>query len=303
MAEVSRKYLELEDAFGPIPDLESFAQGEDVVILTILSERDEVLASFGGLLDAGGYDFEEPYEPESPYRGLPGQDDLPPEGLEIQPVLDEGRDDVVGREIPEFQELAPALREDAEADTIVVNDVQLTADSSVEALRTAGRFLGISTAGSKRKIFERIKSHHISSLRLRALEIARGEYEAMQPHPRYRDAPAQPSMRERKLHEVTHLPFKPWCSVCVQGKSRSDHQRPTPPDEMSQRTYPTVQCDFYFISGNLNVLIMVDYWTKYVAVEPLRNKLQSVVGGVVARFLGELGYFDHSTTSQYLQLE
>lgn len=184
------------------------------------------------------------------------------------------------------------MREDAEADTIVVHDVQLTADSSVEALRTAGRFLGISTAGSKRKIFERIKSHHISSLRLRALEIARGEYEAMQPHPRYRDAPAQPSMRERKLHEVTHLPFKPWCSVCVQGKSRSDHQRPTPPDEMSQRTYPTVQCDFYFISGNLNVLIMVDYWTKYVAVEPLRNKLQSVVGGVVARFLGELGYFD-----------
>ena len=292
VAEVSRKYLELEDAFGPIPDLESFAQGEDVVILTILSERDEVLASFGGLLDGGGYDFEEPYEPESPYRGLPGQDDLPPEGLEIQPVLDEGRDDVVGREIPEFQELAPALREDAEADTIVVNDVQLTADSSVEAMRTAGRFLGISTAGSKRKIFERIKSHHISSLRLRALEIARGEYEATQPHPRYRDAPAQPSMRERKLHEVTHLPFKPWCSVCVQGKSRSDHQRPTPPDEMSQRTYPTVQCDFYFISGNLNVLIMVDYWTKYVAVEPLRNKLQSVAGGVVARFLGELGYFD-----------
>ena len=37
---------------------------------------------------------------------------------------------------------------------------------------------------------------------------------------------------------------------------------------------------------------MVDSWTKFIAVEPLRNKLQSVVGGAVARFLGELGYHD-----------
>ena len=29
-----------------------------------------------------------------------------------------------------------------------------------------------------------------------------------------------------------------------------------------------------------------------MGVEPLRNKLQSVVGGTVARFLGELGYYD-----------
>jgi hypothetical protein len=42
----------------------------------------------------------------------------------------------------------------------------------------------------------------------------------------------------------------------------------------------------------LNILIMVDSWTKFIAVEPLRNKLQSVVGGAVARFLGELGYHD-----------
>ena len=37
---------------------------------------------------------------------------------------------------------------------------------------------------------------------------------------------------------------------------------------------------------------MVDGWTKCIAVEPLRNKFQSVVGAAVARFLGELGYYD-----------
>jgi hypothetical protein len=55
----------------------------------------------------------------------------------------------MGRYIPEHQEIAPALREDAAADAIVVNDVQVTPYSSDEVLRTAGRFLGVSTAGSR----------------------------------------------------------------------------------------------------------------------------------------------------------
>jgi hypothetical protein len=78
----------------------------------------------------------------------------------------------------------------------------------------------------------------------------------------------------------------------VQAKSRANHQKASAPEELAQRSYPTVQCDFYTVSGNLNVLIMVDCWTKFVAVEPLRNKLQSVVGAAVAKFLGELGYYD-----------
>lgn len=56
------------------------------------------------------------------------------------------------------------------------------------------------------------------------------------------------------------------------------HEGPTP-----------LQCAFYTVDGNLNVLITVDYQTKHIAVEPLRNKLQSVVGGAVARFWESLG--------------
>ena len=66
------------------------------------------------------------------------------------------RDEVHGREIPEFQEIAPALQEDAAAELIKVNDVHITPNSSVEILRAAGRFLGVSTSGSKRKIFDRM---------------------------------------------------------------------------------------------------------------------------------------------------
>ena len=82
VVELSSKYLELDDPFRPIPDLESYAQGEDVIVLTILSERDEALAHFGGLLDVGGYAMEEPYELESPYQGE-AEDVLP---IEDQPI-------------------------------------------------------------------------------------------------------------------------------------------------------------------------------------------------------------------------
>ena len=290
VVEVGRKYLEMTEPFGMIPDLESYAQGEEVVILTILSEKEECLAHFGGLLDAGGYNMEEPYEPESPLREEPGNFEI--EGMVVEPELDEGRDGIRGREIPEFQEIAPALREEEIANVIKVNDVNVTPTSSIAVLRAAGRFLGVSTSGSKAKIFNRIRAAHVSALRLRALEVARGEFEAMQPHPRFQDVPAQPTIQERKLHDVTHLPFKKWCAVCVQAKSRANHQKASAPEELAQRSYPTVQCDFYTVSGNLNVLIMVDCWTKFVAVEPLRNKLQSVVGAAVAKFLGELGYYD-----------
>ena len=185
----------------------------------IFSEKEECLARFVGLLDAGGYNIDEAYKPESPYRG------------EENPDV-EG---VAGRDVPEFQAIAPALEEDEVADIITVNDVNVSAHSSVEVLRTAGRFLGVSTSRSKAKIFRRIRETHISALRLRALEVARGECETMRPHPRFQDAHVQPSIQKRELHEVTHIPCKKWCSVCIQAKSCVNHQRPTPPDDLAQR--------------------------------------------------------------------
>ena len=37
---------------------------------------------------------------------------------------------------------------------------------------------------------------------------------------------------------------------------------------------------------------MVDVWTKYIGVEPLRNKNAGVIGAIIARFLSNLSYFD-----------
>ena len=54
--------------------------------------------------------------------------------------------------------------------------------------------------------------------------------------------PAEPTAAEKATHALTHLPFQPWCEVCVAGKSKHDHHRRRHAD--SERATPVVQIDF-----------------------------------------------------------
>ena len=37
--------------------------------------------------------------------------------------------------------------------------------------------------------------------------------------------PGQPTREERAMHELTHLPFRPWCADCVAGRAANDPHR------------------------------------------------------------------------------
>ena len=37
--------------------------------------------------------------------------------------------------------------------------------------------------------------------------------------------PGQPTREERARHDLTHLPFRPWCADCVSGRAADDHHR------------------------------------------------------------------------------
>eukprot|EP00435_Cladocopium_sp_Y103_P023304 s2901_g5.t1 len=288
VVEVSKRFLEMDEPFGRIPEVDSYAGGEPVTILTILSKTNQNLTDFGGLLDQGGQQLDVVYEPGTPLGsdgqgdGVQGED----VGGGIQP------DAVQGRDIPQFQQLGPVLREERVADKVLIGEEEITASSSIDKLRRAARYLKVSSSGSKQKIFQRIREAHVTGLRMQALEAARQEYEAMDPKPRFTDAPKQPSAMERKLHEVTHLPFRAWCSFCVQAKSRGFYKHKSTGEEKANRTFPTVQVDFFTMTSGMAVLLMVDNWTKYVAVEPLRNKNAGVVGAIIARYLSGLSHFD-----------
>ena len=60
---------------------------------------------------------------------------------------------------------------------IVIQDVELHANSSVYDLRQAAKFFGVSQAGSKSKIYERICATHLLALRRQAVEVAESAYQ------------------------------------------------------------------------------------------------------------------------------
>ena len=57
-------------------------------------------------------------------------------------------------------------------------------------------------------------------------------------------APQQPTEQERREPNLTHLPYRSWCSICVESKGRANNH-PT----QKTRTVPVRQCDFAYIKG------------------------------------------------------
>ena len=252
VAELSRRFLEMEDPFCRIPDVPA---NEQYLILTILSEKDENLAHFGALLEGGG----EVLVPEA---------EAQEEAAEEQADADIGAEVIEeGRDVPEETEPRQMVPRGENEEVIHVGGLEISQHSNVQDLRSAAKFLKVSSSGTKAKIFQRIRNSHEVALRRRSLEVAREQYAILNPEPSCVNAPVP----ERKLHEVTHLPFKRWCGFCVQGKSKMDMKYATPTAEVAERTHPTVQCDIFFQSGGNALLLMVDCWSKYIHVHSLKN--------------------------------
>ena len=68
-----------------------------------------------------------------------------------------------------------------------------------------------------------------------------GELQATSFHP-YHQQPKQPSMRERELHNMTHIPSQPWCVVCQEAKVRASKHKQRTLDKTSNN-----QLDYAYI--------------------------------------------------------
>ena len=72
--------------------------------------------------------------------------------------------------------------------------------------------------------------------------------------------PREPSESEKMKHELTHIPFQPWCTSCVKGTAGAEpHKRTERVIEDSE--LPVVQCDYFVLkdvaaTGGLTVLSM-----------------------------------------------
>ena len=56
--------------------------------------------------------------------------------------------------------------------------------------------------------------------------------------------PRKPGQEEVRRHELTHLPYAPWCEACIKGRGReAAHRRRAAPDDA---TFEEVQLDYFF---------------------------------------------------------
>ena len=72
--------------------------------------------------------------------------------------------------------------------------------------------------------------------------------------------PCEPSEFKKQKHNLTHIPFQPWCTSCVKGKAQAEpHKRTERIIEDSE--LPVIQCDYLMLkdtagTGGLKVLSM-----------------------------------------------
>jgi len=64
--------------------------------------------------------------------------------------------------------------------------------------------------------------------------------------PRMSATPQEPTQEERELHNLTHMPYRSWCPLCVRTKGRGDYHK------QRYDKKPVVQVDYCFLTSTLD---------------------------------------------------
>ena len=92
-------------------------------------------------------------------------------------------------------------------------------------------------------------------------------------------APVLPSKAEVEAHNVSHLPFRSWCSACVRGRGLSMGHRKVDAETKQDEQIPTISVDYGFFGQpedkahcTLPVLIVRDRKSKGIWSHPVPAK-------------------------------
>ena len=103
-------------------------------------------------------------------------------------------------------------------------------------------------------------------------------------------APVLPSKEEVEAHNVSHLPFRSWCSACVRGRGLSLGHHKVDAMTKEAEQMPTVSVDYGFfgqpedrVHDSLPVLFVRDRKSKGIWSHPVPSK--RVVHPYLARAL------------------
>lgn len=166
--------------------------------------------------------------------------------------------------------------------------VTLTPDSKIRDLRRGCKWIGISEPRPKAavKVFERIiHTYNIAIKRDRWGEVAMQLYPDEVHEPEMAEVARQAAAREPALHEVTRIPFRPWCQHCVAGSRGADDASVADPEHAAQAdSFPFEERGRMSPSASSSWSMFL----RYVHAKPWKVRNRNNVGEAMARFLGNL---------------
>ena len=104
--------------------------------------------------------------------------------------------------------------------------------------------------------------------------------------------PLEPTAEERRMHELTHLPFRSWCKHCVKGRGKEKPCKKQPGEEGGA---PELHVDFMFMGEpeggrTLTLLVAKERRTRMVMVSVIPKKSSGEFAAKrVLAFMKEIG--------------
>ena len=285
--ELCERLFPMSDRAAPI------VEGGYRRLLTLLSKSVLSIADFGMVIS-------EPVVSERSSGSAAMQQSAQRPQPEAQEAVAEEMEDIeVAVEIPQTIAIAPR------PDNVKIAGVDVSCTSAISVLKAACSYLQVSQSGSKSKLWERI----LATLDKRAIEaerelaaVAIDESQRKADSIHVAEPPTDPAVVAS--HNLTHMPYQPWCPACVMSKGRPDQHR-TDPSSLQRRELPIISWDLCFsgktceavseddAQAKLSSLVVHDSHTGAVQCIPIQSKKQTkYMSAEILRFINFLGYGD-----------
>ena len=105
---------------------------------------------------------------------------------------------------------------------VQIDDVWFDKETKLKDLQDICKQLGLATSGSKIKVLRRLQRYKHQEEEKLAYEVAQRLFSESRREAVPLKTPKLPSRHEQELHQLTRLPFQPWCQQCVATRSKED---------------------------------------------------------------------------------
>ena len=76
--------------------------------------------------------------------------------------------------------------------------------------------------------------------------------------PKFKCIPCMPTQSEIHLHDLSHLPYRNWCPICVRSKAKEDPHRRHPDGHNEEHGLPIISMDYELLEDKEVMLVVKD---------------------------------------------